>query len=168
MCYLRKSWLKQILTLFIHWNFNFIGKMVLRVVTMLTNWLVHPTWNYTTFWIRISCYCNTFFSFVFFSLETIHLGSLHGHLLVWGIVLVYDYNEVVSWVCLYIQSQWEILQLLRERGSARGHPDILNPKSYFPEVLGHFPVNHQEDLFNFGLFIYCMLYVESICWAWFF
>ena len=66
MCYLRKSWLKQILTLFIQWNFNFIGKMVLRVVRMLTNWLVHPTWDYTTFWIRISCNCNTFFSFFFF------------------------------------------------------------------------------------------------------
>lgn len=61
----------------------------------------------------------------FFSLEAIHLGSLHGHLLVWGIVLVCDHSEViVSQDCLYTQSQWEILQLLREDGRAMGHSDI--------------------------------------------
>lgn len=38
MCYLRKSSLKHILTLFIHWNFNFIGKMILEC--WLIGWLI--------------------------------------------------------------------------------------------------------------------------------
>lgn len=46
--------------------------------------------------------CSFFFVFVLFlipPLETIHLGSLYDHLLVWGIILVCDYNEVIlGWV----------------------------------------------------------------------
>lgn len=80
--------------------------MVLRVVRMLTNWLVIPKWDYTTSESEFPAIATCFFFILFFSpLETIHLGSLHGHLLVWGIVLVCDSSEViVGWVCLSIQS----------------------------------------------------------------
>lgn len=105
---------------------------------MLTNWLVIPKWDYTTSESEFPAIATCFFFILFFSpLETIHLGSLHGHLLVWGIVLVCDSSEViVGWVCLSIQSQCEILQLLREGGSARGHPDILTPNPAFPKSWG--------------------------------
>lgn len=61
-------------------------------------------WDDTTFSVRRLSYCNMLFflcfCFVFNSpLETIHLGSLYDHLLVWGIILVCDYNEVIlGWV----------------------------------------------------------------------
>ena len=68
---------------------------------------------------------HVFSLFFFFFLKVIHLSSLHGHLLGWSIVLVCDYSGViVSQDCLYTQSQWEILQLLREDGRAMGHSDI--------------------------------------------
>lgn len=44
-----KKFIKTHFDTLIHWNFNFIGKMVLRLVITLTNWLVHTTWDYTTF-----------------------------------------------------------------------------------------------------------------------
>lgn len=39
-----KKFIKTHFDTLIHWNFNFIGKMVLRLVITLTNWLVHTTW----------------------------------------------------------------------------------------------------------------------------
>lgn len=62
---------------------------------------------------------------LFFFLKAIHLGSLHDHLLGWGIVLVCDYRGVMgSQDCLYTQSQCEILQLLRGDGRAMGRSDV--------------------------------------------
>lgn len=132
MRYLRKSSLKHILTLFIHWNFNFIGKMILEC--WLIGWFIPhgiTPFSESEFPAIATCF---FFLFYLFSLETIHLGPLHVHLLAWGIALVCNYTEViVGWVCLCVQSQCEIPQLLGEAGSTRGHAGISIQNCPFPK-----------------------------------
>lgn len=132
MCYLRKSLLKYILTLFIQWSFNFIGKMVLRVVRMLTN--VHSTWDYTTFWIRVSCYCNIFFHFF---LRNNPFGFI-----------TWPFVSLGHCTCLWLRWSHSGLGLsvdtasTGERAAARRSrqcnrpPGYFHPKSCFPKVMG--------------------------------
>lgn len=85
----------------------------------------------------------------------------------WLFVSLVSYKELYLFVtavkscqpglAVCICSQWGIQQLPGEAGSARGHPDISEPKSCFPRLMGHFYFIHQEDSFSFGLLITCCI-----------
>lgn len=138
ICYLRKSSLKHILTYFIHWSVKFIGKIVLRVVRMFTNWLVHSTWHYTTFWISFLLLQYVFFLFFWFSLETIHLGSLQGHLLVWALYLFV--NTMKSQKAGSLCDAESMGDAAAAQGSRQCKESLwyFKSKSCFPKVMGIF------------------------------
>lgn len=76
----------------------------------------------------------TIFFFLFLFLRNNPFGFITWPFVGPDIVLVCHYSEViVGWVWLYIQSQWETMQLLGEASSARGHPDVPTQKPAFPK-----------------------------------